>query len=212
MEFIFPTIFCKDVALKCSLLQNKLTKSIMATTAIKQDEGTITGVFRTREDAERAYNSLTEKGYSADEIIVLMSDETHKVHFKDRDEKTDLGNKAMEKAGVGSAIGGTVGAIVGGIAAIGTSVALPGLGLIIAGPIVAALTGAGAGGLTGGLIGGLIGSGIPKEQAEAYETSIKEGGIVVGVVPRTDEDRVSIGQDWSTYRGEKLYGVDRNVR
>lgn len=183
----------------------------MSTTTIKE-EGTITGVFRNREDADLAYNSLISKGYSSDEIIVLMSDETHRLHYKDREQGTDIGNKAMEKAGVGSAIGGTVGAIVGGIAAIGTSIALPGLGLIIAGPIIAALTGAGAGGLTGGLIGGLIGAGISKEHAKVYETSIKEGGIVVGVVPRTDEDRVSIGQEWSSYRGEQLYGVDRDVR
>jgi hypothetical protein len=184
----------------------------MATTTIKQEEGTITGVFRNREDADRAYQSLINKGYTPDEIIVLMSDETHRLHYKDRELVSDNGNKTMEKAGVGSAIGGTVGAIVGGIAAIGTSIALPGLGLVIAGPILAALTGAGAGGLTGGLIGGLIGAGISKETAKVYETSIKEGGIVVGVVPRTDEDRISIGQEFTSYRGENLYGVDRNVR
>jgi hypothetical protein len=189
----------------------KQPKVFMATT-IKQEEGTITGVFRNREDADRAYESLINKGYSADEIIVLMSDETHNLHYKDRELVTDSGNKTMEKAGVGSAIGGTVGAIVGGIAAIGTSIALPGLGLIIAGPIIAALTGAGAGGLTGGLIGGLIGAGISKEHAKVYETSIKEGGIVVGVVPRTDEDRISIGNEWSSYRGEQIYGVEGHIK
>lgn len=182
---------------------------------IHQEEGTVTGVFRSREDAERAYNLLIDKGYTSDEIIVLMSDETHETHFKNRDHESNLGNKAMEKAGVGSAIGGTLGAIAGGIAAIGTSVALPGLGLIIAGPIVAALTGAGAGGLAGGLIGGLIGAGIPKEHAVIYESAIKDGGIVVGVVPRSHEDRISIGKDWDTYRGEKIYGTtidyDRDI-
>jgi hypothetical protein len=179
------------------------------TTTTRQEEGTITGVFRTRDDAERAYDSLIDKGYTAEEIIVLMSDETHELNFKNRSRETDLGNKAMEKAGVGSAIGGTLGAIAGGIAAIGTTVALPGLGLVIAGPIVAALTGAGAGGLTGGLIGGLIGSGIPKEHAAIYETAIKEGGIVVGVIPKTEDDRDSIGREWNTYRGENITGTGR---
>lgn len=183
-----------------------------ATTNTRQEEGTVTGVFRSRDDAERAYDSLIDKGYTPDEIIVLMSDDTHKVHFKNRERETDLGNKAMEKAGVGSAIGGTVGAIVGGIAAIGTSVALPGLGLVIAGPIVAALTGAGAGGLAGGLIGGLIGSGIPKEHAIIYETAIKEGGIVLGVVPKTEDDRTSIGSEWNTYRAENMYGTGRQKK
>ncbi len=64
---------------------------------------------------------------------------------------SELGNKAAEGAGVGGAIGGTVGAIAAAIAAIGTSLVLPGLGLVIAGPIAAALAGAGAGaGAAGG--------------------------------------------------------------
>ena len=185
--------------------------------------GTITGVFRTKEDAEQAYQSLINRGYSSDEIIVLMSDKTRDLYFKDsetkdRDYDTDervhdhdkesLGSKAMEKAGVGSAIGGTAGAIIGAIAAIGTSVALPGLGLVVAGPIVAALTGAGAGGLTGGLIGALVGSGIPKERAEKYRDSIKEGGIVVGVTPKSYDDRSMIMEDWKNYRGEEIYGFE----
>jgi hypothetical protein len=117
-----------------------------------------------------------------------MSDETRKTHFGDNTPDTDLGDKAMEGAGVGSAIGGTAGAIIGAIAAIGTSVALPGLGLIIAGPLAAALAGAGAGGLTGGLVGALVGSGIPEEHAAEYEEGIKGGGIVMGVKPRNEED------------------------
>lgn len=179
-------------------------------TATKQDTGTITGVFRTREDAEKAYDSLVKRGYNADEIILLMSDKTHKTHFKNNNvgADTDLGNKAMEKAGVGSAIGGTTGAIIGAIAALGTTVALPGLGLIIAGPIVAALAGAGAGGLAGGLVGGLVGAGIPKEKATLYETSIKEGGIVVGVIPKTSSDRADIGREWNTYGGRNIHGVE----
>lgn len=174
------------------------------------EEGTIMGVFHSRDDAENAYNALIEKGYSPDEIILLMTDETHRRHFVDAREH-EPGTKAMESAGIGSAIGGTVGAIVGAIAAIGTSLALPGLGLVIAGPIVAALTGAGAGGITGGLIGGLVGSGVPKEHAAAYESSLKEGGVVIGVVPKTAEDRRLISTAWRNYRGENMYGDIRET-
>jgi hypothetical protein len=170
------------------------------------EEGTITGVFRSRDDAESAYNALIEKGYAPNEIILLMTDETHRTHFKGAVEVENNKNKAMEGVGVGSAIGGTLGAIVGAVAAIGTSVALPGLGLIIAGPIVAGLTGAGAGGLTGGLIGGLASSGMSNENAKAYEASLKEGAVVIGVVPKTAEDRRLISTAWRTYRGENLHG------
>jgi len=139
-----------------------------------------------------------------------MSDETHRSQFKGAIE-AEPANKTMENAGIGSAIGGTVGAIVGAVAAIGTSIALPGLGLIIAGPIVAGLTGAGAGGLTGGLIGGLIGSGMSDEHAKAYEDSLKEGAVVIGVVPKTAEDRRLINTAWRQYRGENIYGEPKEV-
>ena len=58
----------------------------------------------------------------------------------------------------------------------------------MAGPLAAGLAGAGAGGLTGGLIGALVGSGIPDEHAKEYEAGIKQGGIVMGVQPRNEED------------------------
>lgn len=168
----------------------------------------VTGMFRDRESAERAYNSLSSRGYSKDDVNLLMSDDTRKKHFSDRDNDendTDLGNKAMEGAGVGSAIGGTLGAVVGAIAAIGTSLAIPGLGLIIAGPIAAAFAGAGAGGLTGGILGALIGSGIPEDRAKEYEAGIKEGGIVMGVNPRSEDDAKYLETEWKSNRGEHVY-------
>ncbi|QHT72251.1 hypothetical protein GXP67_33045 [Rhodocytophaga rosea] len=164
-------------------------------------------MFRDRDSAERAYSSLRARGYSDNDINLMMSDDTRKKHFsKDHDSHdTGLGNKAMEGAGVGSAIGGTLGAIVGAIAAAGTAVALPGLGLIIAGPIAAGLAGAGAGGLTGGVLGALVGSGIPEDRAREYEEGVKEGGIVMGVNPRTEEDAVHFENEWRNSRGEKIY-------
>ncbi len=163
----------------------------------------VTGMFRNREDAERAYGSITNRGYSKDDVNVLMSDKTRDTHFADGD--TELGSKALEGAGVGSAIGGTLGAVIAGIAAIGTSILIPGLGLLVAGPLAAALAGAGAGGLTGGLIGALVGSGIPEETAKQYEAGINEGGIVMGVQPRNDEDADYFANDWKSNRGESIY-------
>ena len=170
-----------------------------------QNQALLTGMFRDRESAERAYNTLHERGYSQEEINLLMSDETRKRHFSDKEEDTELGNKALEGAGAGSAIGGTAGAIIGAIAAIGTSVAIPGLGLLVAGPLAAGLAGAGAGGLTGGLVGALIGSGIPEDRAKTYESGIKEGGIVMGVKPRNPEDADYLEREWKNSRGEYIY-------
>lgn len=169
-------------------------------------EGSSTsGIFRDRTSAEKAYNSLHERGYGKDDVNLLMSDDTRKTHFGDHSAHTELGDKAMEGAGVGSAIGGTAGAIIGAIAAIGTSVALPGLGLIIAGPLAAALAGAGAGGLTGGLVGALVGSGIPEEHAAEYEEGIKNGGIVMGVKPRNAEDAKYFEEQFKSNNADKVY-------
>src|ERR1044072_5000618 len=152
----------------------------------------MTGLFRDRESAERAYGSLTSRGYSDKDVNVLMSDETRNKHFVGGRE-TELGNKALEGAGTGAAIGGTVGATLAAIAAIG------------AGPIAAALAGAGAGGATGGIIGALVGAGIPEERVKDYEEGIKQGGIVMGVNARNDDDAEYFENDWKTNRGENIY-------
>jgi len=170
------------------------------------DRAMLIGMFRDRESTENAYNTLHERGYTKDEINLFMSDETRKKHFSGEVKETEIGTKAAEGAGKGSAIGGTVGAIAGVIAAIGTSLAIPGLGIIIAGPIAAGLAGAGAGAITGGVIGALVGSGIPEARAKLYESGIKNGHIVMGVHPRNDEDAKYFENNWRDNKGEEIYG------
>lgn len=167
--------------------------------------GMVTGLFRDRDSAERAYGSLTERGYGQDDVNLVMSDETRRKHFAVDGRETELSNKALKGAGTGAAIGGAVGATLAAIVAIGTTVALPGLGLLVAGPIAAGLAGAGAGGATGGLIGALIGAGIPEETVKKYEEGLKDGGIVMGVTPRTPEDATYFEESWKNNRGEHVY-------
>jgi hypothetical protein len=62
------------------------------------------------------------------------------------------------------------------------ALAIPGLGpFIAAGPIIAALAGAGVGGTVGGITGALIGMGIPEYEAKRYEGRVKNGGILLSV-------------------------------
>jgi len=56
------------------------------------------------------------------------------------------------------------------------------------GTIAAALAGGAAGAVGGGIIGALIGAGIPEERARRYDRGIREGKIVLGVTPRSEED------------------------
>ena len=159
----------------------------------------VTGLFPDRDSAERAYQELSTRGYGRDDVNLVMTDETRKRYFSGDDSvKTDLHTQAAEGAGIGAGIGGTLGAIAAAVAAVGTSIALPGLGLVIAGPLAAALVGAGAGGAAGGLLGALIGWGIPEETVEHYEQGIKNGGILMGVKPKTDADREHFTTRWNS--------------
>lgn len=166
----------------------------------------VTGLFPDRASAESAYGTAQARGYAQDDINLVMSDETRTRHFAgEAGVRTELGNKAAEGAGIGGAIGGTVGATIAAIAALGTNLVLPGLGLVIAGPLAAAAAGAGAGAASGGLIGALIGWNIPEERVKDYEEGIKKGGILMGLRARNDEDAAHFEEQWRQNRGEHIY-------
>ena len=152
----------------------------------------VSGIFDKVEDAEKAVLALQRRGFTREQITVLMSDELRRQYLGTEAIEIDKGTKAAEGLGAGGAIGGAIGAIVGAVAAAGTSLIIPGLGLVVAGPLAAALAGAGAGGVTGGLVGALIGAGMPEYEAKYYEERLKEGGIVVGVEARSEEEADAI--------------------
>ncbi len=138
----------------------------------------VSGLFKTRAAAEAAVDAIIKRGYTRDDISVLMSDST-----KNKEFAVQTKSHAADGLGIGGAIGGTVGAVLAAIIAVGTSIAIPG-GIFIAGPIAAALAGAGAGGATGGLIGLLIG----EHHAKVYDTGVRGGGILLGVEAKTSDE------------------------
>jgi hypothetical protein len=143
----------------------------------------VTGLFKTRVAAEAAVDAIIKRGYTREDISVLMSDATKSKEFA-----IETRTHAADGAGIGGALGGTLGAILAAVAAVGTSIALPGIGLVVAGPIAAALAGAGAGGLTGGLVGALVGAGIPEHRARVYDAGLRGGGILLGVEAKSDDE------------------------
>lgn len=162
---------------------------------MSEKEYLATRLFTDRPSAEREYDALIARGYSPKDVNVIMTEEGRKRHFGAGVPTTELGNKALEGAGVGGGIGAVAGGALAAIA-VAATVALPGLGLIVAGPIAAALAGAGAGAVAGGAIGALVGAGIPEERVKEYEGELKKGGIVMGVKPRTPEDRAYFDREW----------------
>lgn len=154
-----------------------------------------TELFKDQESAEKAYQAALDEGYMPQDINVMMSEDSRKKYYGSVLVKE--GNKASEGLAVGGAAGGAIGGIVAAIAAIGTSLVIPGLGLIVAGPIAAGLAGAGMGSIAGGLVGTMVGWGIPEDKAKAFEMGIKSGGIVLGVNESRDNSKLM--STWKNY-------------
>src|SRR6476659_1338911 len=134
------------------------------------------GVYPNRAALEIGIQALRDANFRAEDISVLLPEN---VGSKDFAHQKDT--KAPEGATTGASTGAVVGGALGWLAGIG-ALAIPGLGpLIAAGPIVAALAGAGAGGAVGGLTGALVGMGIPEYEAKRYEGRIKQGSILLSV-------------------------------
>lgn len=147
----------------------------------------VLGIYRSRTDLERGVQGLRDAGFGNKDISVLFSEGD-----KTREFAHEKGTKAPEGTAAGAASGAVIGGTLGWLAGIG-SLAIPGVGpFIAAGPIMAALAGAGVGGTVGGLTGALIGLGIPEYEAKRYEGRVKEGGILLSVHCSTSEqeDRV----------------------
>ncbi|MED3897204.1 MULTISPECIES: general stress protein [Priestia] len=140
----------------------------------------VVGVYETEQEAIHAVESLKKEGYASEEISIIGK------HKKTKKVQKETHTKA-EGAATGALTGGTLGSLTGILAGAG-ALAIPGIGPIVAaGPIVATLTGAAAGASVGGLSGILVGMGIPKQQAEHYNDSVKEGSLLV-LVDKEDWD------------------------
>ena len=139
-------------------------------------------IAKSEEQATRIVDDLKAAGFSNNDVSVLLPDRAGS-----RDFAHEHHTKAPEGAATGAVAGGVTAGVLGWLVGIG-SLAIPGVGpLIAAGPIMAALGGVAAGGAVGGLAGALVGFGIPEYEAKQYEGKIKNGNIMISV--HTDDSR-----------------------
>ena len=109
------------------------------------------GIYRNLPELERGVDQLRAAKFRNEDISVL---------FPDNQGSKDFAHEKHTKAPEGVTTGATTGALLGGalgwLVGVG-ALAIPGVGpFIAAGPIVAALAGAGAVGAVGGLTGALL--------------------------------------------------------
>lgn len=134
----------------------------------------VTALYRDRMAADLAVDILLAQGVKKKDISVLMSDATRNKKYA-----IEVNTKAPEGAAAGGAVGGAIGAMAMGLTAVGTVAATGGMGLVAAGPVVAALAGGGVGATAGGLVGGLIGFGFEENEAKFVDKDIENGSILI---------------------------------
>jgi hypothetical protein len=177
----------------------------MANGLSSDDSKMITGLFKDAESVERAYQFIVQRGYDTTDVNVVMSEDTRRRYLSaDRPIHSELTSKIAEGGELGGPTGGTIGTLLSVVVAAGVA-AIPGLGLIAAGPLAVALAGAGAAGVAFGLIAALADWGIPEERAQQYEAGIRDGGILMGVKPRSDEDARYFEQQWKASGAQHVH-------
>jgi hypothetical protein len=135
------------------------------------------GIYPDRTSFDKALEGLRSAGFRNSDISAILPERDHTA----RDLAHEINTKTPEGIAAGASTGAAVGGVLGWLVGIG-ALAIPGIGpLVAAGPVVAALAGAGAGGATGGLVGGLIGAGIPEVEAKRYAGRIRDGGYLITV-------------------------------
>jgi uncharacterized membrane protein len=163
----------------------------------------VIGLFDTREGAEVVIRRLRESGIPQDAISLVMK-ETPAVTAGTvpgtegtagtapaTEGETVVHTPIVEGTTVGAVSGAVLGTLVGLLVA-GSTIILPGIGtFVIAGPIAAALAGAGIGAASGGILGALVALGIPEHEASYYASGVESGQVVVAVrIPEDEVDEV----------------------
>jgi hypothetical protein len=142
------------------------------------------GICSNRNVLEAAIEALKNAGFAPADVAFLAPESLGKSGLA-----TEKSTKAPEGAAAGAGSGLLLGGALGWFVGVG-ALAIPGVGpLIAAGPILAALAGAGVGSAVGGLAGGLVGMGVPEYEAKRYEGRIGKGGTLISVRVATSDQR-----------------------
>lgn len=157
----------------------------------------VSGVFESRQDAQNAINELRRIGI-ADNRIGLVTPGTDGDELEAGLPVTDTERPGMGKA-MGAAVGGAMGAAGG--ATLGLAVAtlaVPGIGPLLAfGMVGAALlgvVGATAGSAVGDQLEEELGEGIPHEDIFVYEDALRHGRSVL-IVYADNDDQADKAED-----------------
>ena len=163
----------------------------------------VSAVFPEPLDAVHAMDALATLGYARTEMNILMTEtgatfQSEETRAAESDPSAAAG---VNVAGMG--VGTAVGAVLGSLAAVGLTLAIPPLGLLVAGPLVAGLVAGGAGAATGALVGGY---GLPDPKEPTYAEALKSGGVIVGVAPHDRPGEVAAVEEvYRQFNGQHIF-------
>jgi hypothetical protein len=136
----------------------------------------VMGIYPDRTTVADAINVLRKTGYRATDISVLTSDNSGSKDFAH-----ETHTKGLEGAAVGAATGAVVGAALAWLVSAQIVPVTALAPLVTAGPVLAALAGAGAGGTIGWIAGLLAGLPVTEYVAKRYAGRIRRGGLLLSV-------------------------------
>lgn len=135
----------------------------------------VVGLFEHADNARTAIDRLRREGYDEENIGVIAAEAA-----SGPDVEVEKKSRVPEGAAIGAGAGGAAAALAVGLTSVGV-ISTGGVGLLAAGPIVAALAGAGAGAAGGGLLGTLVGLGLAEDEAKIVDEEVSDGAVVVAV-------------------------------
>ena len=163
---------------------------------VLKKRGLVTSIFHNKGSASEAFEYLVHNGYDPSQIVVVMTQETYRLHFLGHASVLDNGNgngKHMQLARY--------------LNRRGTSRELPSVGLLVAGPF-----------MTDPMLNNhlertrtiLTATGVEPDRAIIYEPELRAGGVLLGVLPKGPTDRYTIGNNWRKSEGELILGDDED--
>lgn len=146
---------------------------------------TVVGLYDDLETARQVVQSLGDAGIDANNMNLVAGDPEDQYAKPDKEAVKAEADTAVEGAVTGGVLGGLAGLLFGL-----SAFALPGLGpVIVAGPLLSSLAGAGIGAAGGGLVATLATEwDLSEDEAELYLEGVRRGGALVMV--RTPQEKV----------------------
>ena len=164
----------------------------------------LVALFNDKIAAEEAYHDLTQHGYTASEINVLMSKEAQIKYYG----FARNGNKIEHKSCVSDAF--LKGKdefkieIKDTISLSSTNLSIPWPGLVVSGPIAGEIIGKINDGYSCAITNAFIRAGMPEDSAQACLEGLKNGKIVITVSKHKNDNLKRISEKWTPFLTEEV--------